>query len=64
MNTQMLILKRRLIRERVVPESFESEDEGEWSNRLNGVLPYIIQHGVEQGVTQYDQESDGVTNGT
>ena len=60
----MLILKRRLIREGVAPESFESEDEDEWRIRLNGVLPYIIKHGVEQGVTQYDQESEGVTNGT
>ena len=62
--TRMLILKRRLIREGVVPESFESEYEDEWRIRLNGVLPYIIQHGVEHGVTQYDQESEGVTNGT
>ena len=37
MNTQMLILKRHLIREGVAPESFESEDEYEWRNRLNGV---------------------------
>ncbi len=59
--TTIMIFKHNLILAGVVPKTFASEGDSMWHRRLNDVLPYIIQHGVEQGVVQYDldrQEED------
>ena len=62
-NTRMLQLKDALMHVGVVPENYRDAFNVMWKTRLEDVLSYIIQHGVEQGVVKYEQDLDRRVDG-
>ena len=57
-NTKVLLLKQTLIDAGVVSAVYSNEPDIEWQDHLAGVLPYIIRRGIEQGVAQYQRDTD------
>ena len=54
--TQILVFQQRLINERVLPDSYRGKSERELRSRLEAVLPYIIQYGVDEGVSNFERD--------
>ena len=54
-DTRELIYRELLIQHKVVPENYREEAGGVWASRLDSVLPYIIQHGVKNGIAEYEK---------
>ena len=54
--TNLLILKEDLIGTGVIPESYRGKADYDLKRYLEGVLPYIIRHGIEEGVVQYQNK--------
>ena len=57
--TNILILKASLINKGVVPDRYRHAPDAMWKTRLEGVLPYIVQYEVKQGVARYERDLEG-----
>ena len=54
----MVVLKQALINSGVIHPMFSTDSDAEWLNYLDGVLPHIVRHGIEQGVAKYERDRD------
>jgi hypothetical protein len=66
--TKILVFQQRLINEGVLPESYRDKSKFELRSHLVTILPYIIQYGVDEGVSHFERdklelESHGDENG-
>ena len=51
--TELLVLKENLIGAGVIPKIYRGKLHYDIKKYLEDVLPYIIEHGIERGVVQY-----------
>ena len=57
-NTSILLLKEILINQGVAPNTYRDASDRTWKIRLDDILPYIIQHGIEHGAARYEADAD------
>lgn len=57
--TKVLLLKQSLTSDGVAPDSYKNGPDTMWKDFLEEVLPYIVGHGVEEGVLRYRRVLNG-----
>jgi len=56
------MVKQRLITERVLPDSYRDQPDIALRAYLEAILPYVIQHGVDEGVRHFERDMRELEN--
>ena len=63
-DVDVVVLKQALISSGVIHPMFSTHSDAAWLNYLDGVLPHIVRHGIEQGVAKSPTRNSMFDNST